>query len=86
MQEPPERTPVGQLPRSVEIILEDDLVDKVKPGDRVQVTGVFKCISSNTTNFTVIVRTILIATSVETLNKDKTEPEFIGEDIRHFKF
>lgn len=85
VQEPPERTPVGQLPRSVEIILEDDLVDKVKPGDRVQVTGVFKCISSNTTNFTGIVRTILIATSVEALNKDKTEPEFVGEDIRNFK-
>ena len=47
LQEMPERSQVGQLPRSVDVILEHDLVDRVKPGDRVQCIGVYRPLGSS---------------------------------------
>lgn len=42
LQETPDVVPDGQTPHSVTLIAYDDLVDLTKPGDRVEVTGVFR--------------------------------------------
>lgn len=42
IQERPEDLPPGQLPRSIDVRLVEDLVDVARPGDRVSVTGVVR--------------------------------------------
>ena len=74
IQEMPERAPMGQLPRSVDVVLENDLCDRVKPGDRVRASGVFRALGvvlgrSNdgvSGNF----RTLLVCGSIQLLGRE----------------
>ena len=84
IQEPPERTPIGSLPNSIEVILENDLVDQVKPGDRIQVNGVFKSITYKGSVANPSVKTVLIATGIQSLNQNEKE-EFTGDDLKKIK-
>ncbi|KAG6003357.1 hypothetical protein E4U21_002099 [Claviceps maximensis] len=65
IQEMPERAPAGQLPRGVDIILDDDLVDQVKPGDRVQIVGIFRTLGNRNTNHnSALFKTIILANNI----------------------
>lgn len=85
IQELPERSPTGQLPRSIEVILEDDLVDKVKPGDRVDVVGVFKTISTASTSSYGVFKTVLIANNVVSRGVELAMPNMSGTDVRNIR-
>jgi DNA replication licensing factor MCM4 len=43
LQETPDMIPDGQTPHSVSLCAYDELVDVCKAGDRVEITGIFKC-------------------------------------------
>ena len=42
MQETPETVPEGETPHTVHLCAYEDLVDYVKPGDRVEAVGIYK--------------------------------------------
>lgn len=85
IQEMPEKAPAGQLPRSVDIVVDSDLVDKCKPGDRIQVIGIYRCLPSKRMGFTPgTFRTILIANNIKTTSKE-VQPNFSAEDILKIK-
>ncbi|KAK2586706.1 hypothetical protein KPH14_011743 [Odynerus spinipes] len=71
IQEMPEKAPAGQLPRSVDIICDNDLVDLCKPGDRVQVIGNYRCLPGKQGGYTNgTFRTIVIANNIMQLSKE----------------
>ncbi|KAK9723269.1 MCM DNA helicase complex subunit [Basidiobolus ranarum] len=44
LQETPDHVPDGQTPYTVSLCLYDDLVDVVKPGDRLEITGIYRTV------------------------------------------
>lgn len=42
LQETPELVPEGETPQNVAVCVYDDLVDAVRPGDRIEITGIYR--------------------------------------------
>jgi len=86
MQELPEKAPAGQLPRSVDVILDGDLVDRVKPGDRIQVVGVYKSLASIYNGAVpATFRAVLIANNVRAIGKDTHMLVMSADDAQNIK-
>lgn len=80
LQETPDNVPDGQTPHSVSLCAYDDLVDVCKAGDRVEITGVFKC---NQVRINPRQRTVknIFKTYVDALHIQKVDKRRMGIDV-----
>jgi hypothetical protein len=73
-------------PCAVDLVLEDDLVDLCKPGDRVAIVGMYKAIPVSTQGSTSgIFKTLIVATNVRQLTAEVTQPTFSQEDMKNIR-
>ncbi|KAK4614163.1 DNA replication licensing factor mcm4 [Fulvia fulva] len=79
LQETPDSVPDGQTPHSVSLCAYDELVDTCKAGDRVEITGIFKC---NQVRVNPRQRSVknLFKTYVDCLHVQKTDKRRMGID------
>jgi DNA replication licensing factor MCM4 len=79
LQETPDNVPDGQTPHAVSLCVYDELVDICKAGDRVEVTGIFRC---NPVRVNARQRTqkTLFKTYVDVLHVQKMDPKKLGID------
>ncbi|QEL61711.1 hypothetical protein CJJ09_003864 [Candidozyma auris] len=94
LQEAPGTVPAGRLPRHREVILMADLVDIAKPGEEVEVVGIYKNNYDgglNAKNGFPVFATIVEANSIKrketstSLNNDSGASSWVEEDEREFR-
>merc|ERR1719265_1162016 len=58
LQETPESIPEGETPQTILVYCYDDLVDYVRPGDRITVTGIYKAVAVKERNRGYVVSSV----------------------------
>ncbi|CAJ1334821.1 unnamed protein product, partial [Effrenium voratum] len=85
IQETPDTAPPGQIPRSIKVICDGELCDKAKPGDRVQVIGVYRSFPPPMQEFTDgVFPAKLVATSIKPI-RDLVQPVLVHQDVTNIK-
>lgn len=86
VQEMPERAPPGQLPRAVDVVLDGDLVDCVKPGDRARIVGIYRGMAAiYNGQVPGTFRAVLLANSVQPVARSPRSVALTDADIAGFR-
>uniref|UniRef100_A0A8C3B5P1 DNA replication licensing factor MCM4 n=1 Tax=Cairina moschata TaxID=8855 RepID=A0A8C3B5P1_CAIMO len=72
LQESPEDMPAGQTPHTVALFAHNDLVDKVQPGDRVNVTGIYRAVPIRVNPRVSVVKSVY-KTHIDVIHYRKTD-------------
>lgn len=85
IQESPGKVPPGRLPRSKDAILLDDLVDQCKPGDEVELTGIYHNNydgSLNTANGFPVFATVIQANFISRKDEKLAAASMTDDDVK----
>jgi len=85
IQESPSKVAAGRLPRSKDVILLADLVDACKPGDEIEVTGIYRNNydgSLNTANGFPVFATVIEANYITKQDDKMAVAALTDEDVR----
>lgn len=80
LQETPDHVPDGQTPHTISLCVYDELVDLVKPGDRVHVTGIFRALPARINPRQRTVKA-LYKTFLDTVHVRRADPARLGFDL-----
>ncbi len=82
VQEPLENLSGGEQPRQINVVLEDDLVDNVTPGDIIRITGVLKTVRDDKTK---LFKNYVYCNYIEALEQEFEELQISPEDEEKIK-
>lgn len=79
IQETPETVPEGETPQTIHLCAYEDLVDYVKPGDRIEVIGIYKAMGIRTNSQKRTMKNVY-RTYIDVINYVKTDKKRLNVD------